>query len=80
MSSAAVHRPDPARIGRRSVLILALASLTAASAPPDADVPPIMQPIPVAPSVPRSSVRLLPVSHWAEVYQQSREYERIWFK
>lgn len=67
--------PDHARIGRRSVLLLALASLTAASAPPRTDVPTIMEPLPAAPAAPRRAVKLRPVSHWASVFEQSWAYQ-----
>ena len=66
--------PDHARIGRRAVLLLGLASLTAASAPPRNDVPTIMEPL-AAPAAPRRAVRLRPVSHWASVFQQSWNYQ-----
>ena len=56
---------DHAKIGRRAVLLLALASLTAASAPPRADVPSIMKPLPAAPAAPRPAIELRPVAHWA---------------
>jgi hypothetical protein len=67
--------PGPARIGRRAALLLAVASLTAASASPGADVPAIMTPMPAAPVVPRRSVELKPVSYWTKVYQQSWDYQ-----
>ncbi len=66
--------PDHAKIGRRAVLLLALASLTAASAPPRADVPAIRQPLPPAPAAPPRDLRLLPVSHWTAVFLQSWDY------
>jgi hypothetical protein len=67
--------PDHARIGRRTVLLVALASLTAASAPPRADVPAIMQPLPATPAAPPSRVKIQPVAHWAAVFQQSWDYQ-----
>ncbi|RSM72278.1 hypothetical protein DMB66_06745 [Actinoplanes sp. ATCC 53533] len=67
--------PDHAKIGRRAVLLLALASLTAASAPPRNDVPTIMEPLPAAPAAPPRAVKLRPVSHWASVFLQSWDYQ-----
>jgi hypothetical protein len=66
---------DHAKIGRRAVLLLALTSLTAASAPPRADVPSIMDPLPAAPAGPRPAIKLRPVAHWAAVFQQSWTYQ-----
>jgi hypothetical protein len=66
---------DHARIGRRTVLLLALASLTAASAPPRADVPAIMEPLPAAPAAPRPEIKLKPVAHWTSVFLQSWDYQ-----
>ncbi|GAA3346724.1 hypothetical protein GCM10020358_58800 [Amorphoplanes nipponensis] len=66
---------DRARIGRRAVLLLAAASLTAASAPPRADVPAIMEPLPLPPAPPARAVELAPVAHWASVFQQSWDYQ-----
>ncbi|MGW4946997.1 hypothetical protein ACWEOZ_36040 [Actinoplanes sp. NPDC004185] len=65
-----------ARIGRRAVLLLAVASLTAASAPPRTDVPAVMEPLPAPPAPPRPdlAVKLKPVSHWASVFLQSWDY------
>lgn len=65
----------PGRIGRRTVLILALSSLTAASAPPRADVPAIMEPVPAGSAAPPGRIKLKPVSHWAGVFQQSWDYQ-----
>jgi len=67
--------PDHARIGRRTVLLLGLASLTAASAPPRDDVPMIMEPLAAAPAAPPRAVKLRPVSHWASVFLQSWDYQ-----
>ena len=64
-----------ARIGRRAVLLLGVASLTAASAPPRADVPAIMQPLPAAPAAPRSRAKIKTVAHWAAVFEQSWDYQ-----
>ena len=64
------------RIGRRAVLLLGLASLTAASAPPRTDVPAIMQPVPVAaPAAPPGKAGVKPVAHWAAVFEQSWDYQ-----
>jgi hypothetical protein len=64
-----------ARIGRRAVLLLAVTSLTAASAAPRADVPAVMTPMPVEPAAPRRSIRLRPVGHWADVFMESWDYQ-----
>ncbi|HEY7271935.1 MAG TPA: hypothetical protein VH502_04305 [Actinoplanes sp.] len=64
-----------AGVTRRSLLILAAASLTAASAGPYTDVPPIMRPLPVQPPVRRGIVRIRPLNYWAGVYQQSWDYQ-----
>ncbi|MFI7545275.1 hypothetical protein [Actinoplanes sp. NPDC049599] len=66
---------DHLRIGRRAVLLLGLASLTAASAPPRADVPTIMQPLPAAPAAPPSRAEIKTVAHWAAVFEQSWDYQ-----
>ncbi len=66
---------DHAKIGRRAVLLLALTSLTAASAPPRADVPSIMAPLPAAPAGPRPAIKLRPVAYWASVFLQSWNYQ-----
>jgi hypothetical protein len=68
-------KPGSLRLARRSVLLLALTSLTAASAPPRADVPAIMSPLPLPAPVPRAAVKLEPVAHWAAVFQQSWDYQ-----
>ncbi len=67
--------PDHARISRRAVLLVALASLTAASAPPRADVPSVMQPLPAPPAAPPAVAELKPVAHWTSVFLQSWEYQ-----
>ena len=64
-----------ARIGRRAVLLLAVTSLTAASASPRSEVPAIMNPLPAGPAAPRAPARLKPVAHWAGVFQQSWDYQ-----
>jgi hypothetical protein len=70
-----------AKIGRRSVLLLALTSLTAASAPMSCDVPAIMSPLPAAPAAPQSSAQITssaqikPVAYWAGVFLQSWDYQ-----
>jgi hypothetical protein len=74
------RRPDSrtgatGRIGRRAVLLLGLASLTAASAPPRADVPAIMEPLPAGPAAPPSRIATKPVAHWTEVFLQSWDYQ-----
>ncbi|HEU4347453.1 MAG TPA: hypothetical protein VFR35_06660 [Actinoplanes sp.] len=74
MTANRIPGPGPARIGRRAVLLLALTSLTAASAAPDKDVPAIMTPMPVPPAAPREPIRLRPVSHWAGVFEESWDY------
>ena len=66
-----------AKIGRRAVLLLAFASLTAASEAPRSDVPAIMDPLPLpaGPAAAQAAVRLKPVAHWAGVFQQSWDYQ-----
>ncbi len=64
-----------ARIGRRALLLLGVASLTAASAPPRADVPAIMQPLPPAPAAPPSKAKIRTVAHWTAVIEQSWDYQ-----
>jgi hypothetical protein len=64
-----------AGITRRSLLILAAASLTAASAGPYTDVPPIMRPLPAQPPMRRGIVRVRPLTYWAGVYEQSWDYQ-----
>jgi hypothetical protein len=64
-----------AGVARRSLLILAAASLTAASAAPTADVPPIMRPLPAQPPVRRGAIRLRPLTYWTGVYLQSWDYQ-----
>ena len=66
---------NAARVTRRSLLVLAAVSLTAASAGPNADVPPIMRPLPAPPPAPRKVVTVRPVSYWAKVYLQSWDYQ-----
>ena len=63
------------RVTRRSLLVLAAASLTAASAGPSREVPPIMRPLPAPPPSPRTAVRVRSVSYWARVYLQSWDYQ-----
>jgi hypothetical protein len=64
-----------AKIGRRSVLLLALASLTAASASPSTDVLPMMNPLPAAPTAAAGTIDLKPVSHWTAVFMDSWDYQ-----
>jgi hypothetical protein len=63
-----------ARLGRRALLVLAATSLTAASTAPRTDVPAVMTPLPARPAAPRPAVKLKPVAHWAEVFEQSWDY------
>jgi hypothetical protein len=63
------------RIARRSVLILGVASLTAASGGPYSDVPPIMHPMPAAPPAPKNTIVLKPISYWTKQYEQSWDYQ-----
>jgi hypothetical protein len=69
------HGAGAARIGRRSVLLLAVASLTAASAGPNHEVPPIMRPLPPAPVPSRRSIALRPVSYWTALYLRGWDFE-----
>jgi hypothetical protein len=64
-----------AGLTRRSLLILAATSLTAASAGPYTDVPPIMRPLPAQPPMRRGMVRVRPLTYWANVYQESWDYQ-----
>jgi hypothetical protein len=64
-----------AGLTRRSLLILAATSLTAASAGPYTDVPPIMRPLPAQPPMRRGIVRVRPLTYWANVYQESWDYQ-----
>ena len=64
-----------AGVTRRSLLILAAASVTAASAGPYTDVPPIMRPLPAQPPARRRAIRLRPLAYWAGVYEQSWDYQ-----
>ena len=66
---------ERARICRRSVLLLGLVSLTAASAPPSNDVTPLMTPLPAAAAAAPGSIKLKTVAHWAGVFQQSWDYQ-----
>jgi hypothetical protein len=66
---------DRARIGRRSVLLLGLVSLTAASAPPSNDVMPLMTPLPTAATAEPGTIKLKSVAHWTGVFQQSWDYQ-----
>jgi hypothetical protein len=62
-------------LGRRAVLLLAVASLTGASASPRVEVAPIMSPLPAGTPAPRSAPRLASVAHWAGVFLQSWDYQ-----
>jgi hypothetical protein len=62
------------RMTRRAALVLGLSSLTAASAAPTADVPAVMQPMPL-PDTSFDPALLRPVSYWAGVFQQSWDYQ-----
>jgi hypothetical protein len=76
--TAAHVRPDgpgSAKIGRRAVLLLAAASVTAASAGPSRDVPAIMQPLRSAPRPWGETITVRPVSHWANLYLSGWSYE-----
>ena len=64
-----------ARLSRRGVLVLAVTSLTAASAGPRAEVPAVMTPLPAPRRATRSTPRVKPVDHWAEVFEQSWDYD-----
>jgi hypothetical protein len=64
-----------ARVGRRGVLALALTSLVAASSPRPDEVPPVLSPLPVAPSRPRAPIRLKPITHWTGVFLESWDYQ-----
>jgi len=71
------------RISRRTAILLGVGVAAAGSAavtaavvlPGHDDVPPVMKPMPVDPPPPKGSVTLLPVSHWADVYQQGWDFE-----
>jgi hypothetical protein len=75
MTGATQQGPGAARIGRRAVLVLALSSLTAASAGPRHEVPPLMQPVPATPRRASGPLRLRPVSYWTAVYRDSWDFE-----
>jgi len=63
-------------IARRSVLVIAAASLTAGSMAPPDDVPPVMHPLPPAePPPPKVSVKLRSIGYWRGVYEQSWSYQ-----
>jgi hypothetical protein len=64
-----------AGVTRRSLLILAAASLTAASAGPYTDVPAVKRPLPAPPPMRRGTVRVRPLTYWAGVYEQSWDYQ-----
>ncbi|GID94613.1 hypothetical protein ACFQFC_13220 [Amorphoplanes digitatis] len=66
---------DRNRICRRSVLLLGLVSLTAASASPDTTVTPIMNPLPAEPTAAPGSVKIRNVAHWTGVFEQSWDYQ-----
>ncbi|MEU7907673.1 hypothetical protein [Actinoplanes sp. NPDC049118] len=68
-------RREHARICRRSVLLLGVASLTAASASPCTAVTPLMTPLPAAPAAAPGTVKLRPVSHWTALFEQSWNYQ-----
>jgi hypothetical protein len=63
------------RMSRRAVLILAAASVTAASAGPSEEVAPIMQPLRPVPRPPGERITLRPVSHWAGLYTDGWDFE-----
>jgi hypothetical protein len=67
---------DRARVCRRSVLLLGVVSLTAASAPPSNEVTPVMTPLPAAAAAAPGSIRLRSVAHWTTVFEQSWDYQR----
>jgi hypothetical protein len=75
MTGNQTHGPGAARIGRRALLLLAVASVTAASAAPDDEVPAVMRPLPTAPHPSPDRSDLRPVSHWAGVYRQGWQHE-----
>jgi hypothetical protein len=62
-------------IARRSVLIVGVASLTAASNGPYSDVPAIARPMTAAPPAPKHSIALKPISYWTTQYEQSWDYQ-----
>ncbi|MET8153355.1 hypothetical protein ACIBSW_16520 [Actinoplanes sp. NPDC049668] len=66
---------DRNRICRRSVLLLGIVSLTAASAPRDNSVTPIMNPLPAAPTAAPGTIKLRGVAHWTSVFEQSWDYQ-----
>jgi hypothetical protein len=68
-----VHPPP--QLARRAVLVLAAASLTAASAAPYADVPAIVRPEPADPPAPRGTIPLKSIAYWTGVYLQSWDYQ-----
>jgi hypothetical protein len=74
MTGNQVPGPGAARIGRRAVLLLAVTSLTAASASPRTEVPAVMTPLPAPAAVPRPPVKLKPVAYWSEVFEESWDY------
>jgi hypothetical protein len=63
------------RISRRALLVLAAASVTAASAGPGEEVPPIMQPLRPARRAPAERISVRPVSHWADLYLDGWDFE-----
>jgi hypothetical protein len=63
------------RMSRRAVLILAAASVTAASAGPSEEVAPIMQPLRPVARPPGERITLRPVSHWADLYTDGWDFE-----
>ncbi|RSM37906.1 hypothetical protein DMB66_59320, partial [Actinoplanes sp. ATCC 53533] len=65
----------PAKVGRRAILILALSSLTAASAHPGSDDQTVTQLLPAEPPAPRRSVGLKSVAHWTSIFMQSWDHE-----
>jgi len=67
--------PGAGRVARRSVLILAAASLTAASAGRYSEVPPITRPMPAEPPAARGTIPLKSISYWTSQYLQSWDYQ-----
>lgn len=64
----------PERISRRAMLVLALGSL-AGTCGGDDDVPPVLTPLPVVSTAPLESVTVKTVAQWADVFQQSWDYQ-----
>lgn len=64
-----------AKLSRRSALILALSSLTAASAPASSAGPALTRPLPAEPAAPRGSVILKPIAHWTDIFLQGWDYD-----